>query len=658
MQAEIPSVFKKSDRKPDFISQHYRDLAAHASKDCIQSSRNEEWGSLATKLKQKLIKQTKLSFFNALDFDLKETAEIEQPRFKIKNIAFQTRPSVYATGNLYLPKIAGPLPAILLSHGHWEGARNAYLFRQAAQHFAKAGYVVLTMDAWGAGERCSEVNREEYHGGNLGAALFNIGETLMGMQLTDNVRALDFLCSLPSVDPERIGVTGASGGGNQAMWLAALDERVKAAVPVVSVGTFESYVMNSNCVCELLPNGLTFSEESLVLGLVAPRALKILSALGEDNSAFYPKEMLRSYEYAQELYNKTGAADKLAYELFEQEHTYSIEMLRVAIKWFDLHLENTSTSERLKGLETEALLDQELLRTYRKGRPALVETTGHFCLHRGVLLRSKSLAENVPCLTKLNELAKLIGQVEQKTLKQVTGKKDNEWQKIVLTCSTGQEIPLLLYEPKERITCCKVVFHGDGKGATPVKLMKDAQEEGHVLVLVDLWGLGEQASVEASKNDEGLPKFHTLSRSALWLGRTVLAEWLSDMELIYHWLIKRGMQAITFIGYREPSVATLIFSTRHELKDLVLHDAPYSYVFDDRTGLDYYNMSIHIPGVLCWGDLTMIAVLSKATTIQFVHARSMSGRKLDQKGVNELQEEIALMKQKWNKSNKIKFIID
>src|SRR5690606_8902254 len=81
----------------------------------------------------------------------------------------------------------------------------------------------------------SVAHQEEYHGGNLGASLFNIGETLMGMQLTDNVRALDFLCSLPMVDTQRIGVTGASGGGNQSMWLAALDERIKAVVPVVSV---------------------------------------------------------------------------------------------------------------------------------------------------------------------------------------------------------------------------------------------------------------------------------------------------------------------------------------------------------------------------------------------------------------------------------------
>ena len=124
------------------------------------------------------------------------------------------------------------------------------------------GYVAITVDPWGAGERTTKYRLYVYHGANLGASLLNIGESLMGLQITDNMRAVDLLCSLPYVDPEKIGATGASGGGNQTMWLAAMDERIKAAVPVVSVGTFESYVMGHNCICETLPDGLTFTEES------------------------------------------------------------------------------------------------------------------------------------------------------------------------------------------------------------------------------------------------------------------------------------------------------------------------------------------------------------------------------------------------------------
>ncbi len=126
---------------------------------------------------------------------------------------------------------------------------------------------VSVLIPWGAGERTSVHGVTEYHGSNLGASFMNIGESLLGIQVSDNIRGVDLLCSLPYVDARNIGATGASGGGNQTMWLAAADERIKAAVPVVSVGTFESYVMRSNCICELLIDGLTFTEEAGVLAL-------------------------------------------------------------------------------------------------------------------------------------------------------------------------------------------------------------------------------------------------------------------------------------------------------------------------------------------------------------------------------------------------------
>src|SRR4029078_8722446 len=127
-------------------------------------------------------------------------------------------------------------------------------------------------------------------------ALLNINQTLMGLLITDNIRGVDLLCSLPYVDSQNIGATGSSGGGNQTMWLTAMDERVKAAVPVVSAGTFESYIMGSPCICEVLSDGLTFTEEAGVLSLIAPRALKMCNHTKDDLETFNPREMFRSFK--------------------------------------------------------------------------------------------------------------------------------------------------------------------------------------------------------------------------------------------------------------------------------------------------------------------------------------------------------------------------
>ena len=162
----------------------------------------------------------------------------------------------------------------------------------------------------------------------------NVGETLMGMQVVDNLRGVDLLCSLDEVDPERIGATGASGGGNQTMWLTAMDDRIAAAMPVVSVGTFQSYVGGSNCVCELLPDGLTFTEESGVLALVAPRALKLCNCLQDSN----PTSSRRRCCAASGGGKSTAPSGprKLAYQAQPPHGTGRGP--GAMLGWFDLHL--------------------------------------------------------------------------------------------------------------------------------------------------------------------------------------------------------------------------------------------------------------------------------------------------------------------------------
>src|SRR5690606_36977579 len=149
------------------------------------------------------------------------------------------------------------------------------------------------------------------------------------------MRGVDLLASLPYVDSTRIGATGASGGGNQTMWLAAMDERVKAAMPVVSVGTFQSYIMNSNCVCELLADGLTHTEEAGVLALTAARHMTIVNAAEDKRPSFMPPQMLVSFRQAKAVCHMLGAADQIAYHIAAGGHNYSTEMRKHLLGWFD-----------------------------------------------------------------------------------------------------------------------------------------------------------------------------------------------------------------------------------------------------------------------------------------------------------------------------------
>ena len=158
---------------------------------------------------------------------------------------FKQDPGIYATANLYIPDGDGKFPAVIVMMGHSVEGRLYDKYQAVGITLALNGYVSLCIDPWGSGERTTIHGVFEDHGdeNNLGIALMDIGEPLIGMLITDNIRGVDLLCSLPYVDTRKIGATGASGGGNQTMWLTAIDERIKAAVPVVSAGTFEAYIM-------------------------------------------------------------------------------------------------------------------------------------------------------------------------------------------------------------------------------------------------------------------------------------------------------------------------------------------------------------------------------------------------------------------------------
>src|SRR5690606_8866806 len=107
------------------------------------------------------------------------TGSLKMKGYTIKNIAFQTRPEVYATANLYIPDGKGPFPGVIFMMGHSENGRLYEAYQSVGHSLALNGYVALAIDPWGAGERSTIHGEFEYHGAHLGASLMNVGESLM-----------------------------------------------------------------------------------------------------------------------------------------------------------------------------------------------------------------------------------------------------------------------------------------------------------------------------------------------------------------------------------------------------------------------------------------------------------------------------------------------
>jgi hypothetical protein len=211
------------------------------------------------------------------------SGRIEHADCTVEKVAFESRPGLFVTGNLYRPKKPSPRghPGVLNPHGHAATGRlhddNVASYQARGITFARMDCVALIWDMIDYNDSARQLfgtcqqksywdahNQPWSHEPNR-RALWNINA--LGLQLWNSIRALDFLCSLPEVDPDRLGCTGESGGGTQTFLLYAVDDRVKVAAPVCMVSAY----MQGGCNCENAP-GLRLDTCTLDFGaMMAPR---------------------------------------------------------------------------------------------------------------------------------------------------------------------------------------------------------------------------------------------------------------------------------------------------------------------------------------------------------------------------------------------------
>jgi len=572
-----------------------------------------EWDKYKTSLKNEIIKKTGALVHQDLPLNLIETGSLRMKGYTVKNIAFQTRPGIYATANLYVPDGDGKFPAVIVMMGHSLEGRLYDKYQAVGITLALNGYVSLCIDPWGSGERTTIHGVFEDHGdeNNLGFALMDIGESLIGMLITDNIRGVDLLCSLPYVDTSKIGATGASGGGNQTMWLSAMDERIKAAVPVVSAGTFEAYIMRTPCICEVLVDGLTFTEESAVLALVAPRAIKMCNHFKDDLAAFHPREMLRSYNDAKSVFELAGAGNNIAYQTFDLTHGYWPEDRETMLGWFNLYLKGIGNGNPVKEISFNTLPIDQLM-VYAKGkRDPRVVTTEEYCKQRGNELKKAFLHTNsFDTTAKRNELRKILRVNEEPVLKKVHEyTQANGWRRFALE-TDDKLIPVVVYAPKNSKQFV-ILSNMDEKENISANLIDSVIKKGSGLAVVDLSGTGETSSVTLCSHDT-IGRLRTLTKSSLWLGKTVIGEWVKELEVVTQFIRKEYKETkLSLIGNKEAGLAVLFLAAlKQNIEDVTLQSAPVSYLFDNRKSVEYFSTAIHLPGLLSWGDVSLVAALS------------------------------------------------
>ncbi len=566
-----------------------------------------DWQAYKRELRQRMWKIFGTAYDRKLPLNCRVINTLEHEDVTLKNIIYQSRPGIYVTATLYIPDGKAPFPAVISLQGHWSEGRLAEKIQYICMTIAKSGYVVLSIDAFGQGERSTVHGDFEYHGKNLGAQFYQIGETLAGAQLVDNMRGVDLLSSLPEVDNKRIGATGGSGGGNQTLYLAAMDDRIKAAVPVCNTGSYESFLDGVNCICETLPDALTFTELGGVLALTAPRALLLCNGL-HDVPVFSPHEMLRSYNAAKQIYSKLGVPENIAHRIFNHGHTYNRPTREAMLGWFALHLKGTGVGNDI----TEpcvSYFDREKLMMFSKGkRPAEVIPIATYVRKKGAELLAGHRKQSAVCrkqkTAELKKVLKLDNNFKLASFCELP--EIDRWRRFQLELANGRCLPLVLRDNPGDIT---VVTHINGKEKIPYAVIDALLAQGRCVAALDLTGNGELGPKEPP---EKVMAYHQTARRELWQGRNLSGIWCSEIIAAIETLKQlHPGKKISLYGFKETAVSSLWASIFVPgLSEVTLVDAPVSFLFKKQT--PFYSMAYFIPGILKWGDIPLAAALSEA----------------------------------------------
>jgi len=152
-------------------------------------------------------------------------------------------------------------------------------------------------------------------------------------------------------------------------------------------------------------------------------------------------------------------------------------------------------------------------------------------------------------------------------------------------------------------------------------------------------------------------RLHTIARADLWLGRSVLGDWATEIGLVTQFL-KNTCKAlnVSINAGREAGLAGLYYAVLNpgEVGEITLYEAPASYLFDTRDGLDFFSMAAYLPGLLSWGDVSLATALS-GINVTFSKPVTMSGNLVSDEKLKIYQEEFKKIRKTSKKPGKTMF---
>ena len=585
-----------------------------------------EWTEKAAALRQQirvangLVPTHELTPLNAEVF-----GKIERDDYSIEKVYFEPFPGFFTTGNLYRPLgKQGPFPGIVSPHGHWSRGRLESIERGSIPgrciNFAIQGYVIFAYDMLGYNDSGKQI---EHGYGGAHEGLW--GLSAMGLQLQNSIRSIDFLESLPDVDNERIGCTGASGGGTQTFILTAVDERIKVSAPVNMI----SATMQGGCICENAPN-LRLDVSNIEIGaLMAPRPLLLVSATGD----WTVNTPTVEYPAIRSIYAHFDAEDKVHQVQVDAEHNYNKESREAVYAWFAKWFLGAEDASVFKEVAFEVEPDDALLVFSERDLPS------HALKQDGFLPawvnRSEQAIEKVKPAneTELQTFREEMGSALQHalglnipnsadvTLVEPEGAFPTTYRTNVGHSSQapiqmsvrhfvigrkgiGDTIPALLLSPEPQVghNPVTLIVHPEGKAnlinsetGEPSSLITDLLSAAQKVLIIDVFGTGEHSNYERSEDTNYFTTYN----------RTTAALRVQDIVTALHCFTNRGdVSGVNLIGIGEAGLWSLLAAAFTDVTNVVVDAAQYDLGSDAA-----FLETLRIPDIRRVGDLRTAGTL-------------------------------------------------
>lgn len=642
--AEDLTCLKEDERTASSLYAHLQKEAYAAldkRKEAIEALKSpEDIRAYQQRLREFFVKQLG-GFPERTPLNAKTVGAIDADGYRIEKVIFDSQPRHRITANLYLPEGNGPFPGVVVSSGHSRTAKTADYNQRFGIMMARHGMAALCFDPIGQGERSQildDKGQPRFSGTTTEHFLIGVGSILVGRntaryRIWDAMRSIDYLVSRPEIDPERIGMTGCSGGGTLTSYTMALDDRVSCAAPACYLTTFRRLIETigpqdaEQNIFGQVAYGLDQTDYVLIR---APKPTLISSTTSD---FFDIQGSWDNFRQAKRIYGRLGFPERVDLVEIDGRHGVQPQNLATIAHWMKRWLLDRdepvpaadlavrpreellcTESGQVLGLPDERSvfdLNAERARKLAAQRKKLGETTSKDAMAMKIRVKAGMRPDDQLAVPTWNQ----VGHVEREGY---------HIEKLILRTDSGVPLPALAFHPDKPNGAACLYLHDDGKAAdadtgdTIEKLVKD----GRLVVSMDLRGQGETRS---GRRNEQLGDWKTYFLAYL-LGKSLIGMRVEDAfagaQLASRYQSKKNApRPVHIIGAGRTGIVALhAAALRPELfASVTLRDTPcdWASVVPQANPAGYLDTTIH--GALELHDLPDLVRLAGEDSVTYEH---------------------------------------